>query len=231
MSTENIINPLSTIRRVPISSKMIFSPIAMLGVPYLITKCIGETSSNMNRAIMSSTKNWLFGFPINYLFFLWARKNHILDSGAIPLRRFIKEVVFQLLFMDTWFYWIHRLIHTKPLFYLHREHHSFRPTTTMSYVAMSIPEYIIENVGYSIGAPLLWKTMGSKLSYRSWSFSNALVAFWAAVFHSNSLSFSLKNLNINGPKEHSLHHSNGRKNYNFSLLFLHWDLLMGTYKE
>jgi sterol desaturase/sphingolipid hydroxylase (fatty acid hydroxylase superfamily) len=162
MSPKHIINPLSTIRRLPLSSKMIFSPIAMLGVPYLITKCIGETSSNMNRAIMSSTKNWLVGFPINYLFFLWARKNHILDSGAIPLRRFIKEEVFQLLFMDTWFYWIHRLIHTKPLFYLHREHHSFRPTTTMSYVAMGIPEYLIENVGYFCWSSIILENIGEQ---------------------------------------------------------------------
>ena len=41
---------------------------------------------------------------------------------------------------------------------------------------------------------------------------------------------NLKKFNINGPKEHHVHHANGLKNYNFSLLFLHWDILMGTYK-
>ena len=159
------------------------------------------------------------------------QKKNIIETGKIPLRRFIKEVLLQLLFIDTWFYWAHRLLHTKMLYFLHKEHHSFNPTTTMSYVAMSIPEYLTENVAYSIGGPLLWNALGSKLNSRSWAFANALVAFWAAVFHSNSLSFSLKKININGPKEHSLHHSNGLKNYNFSLLFLHWDVLMGTYKK
>lgn len=231
MSLEKLTDPLSKILTLPISKKVIFSPIAMLGVPYLVMKVIGEKSTNMSRAIMSSTKNWLVGFPINYLFFIWARKKNIIETGAIPLRRFIKEVLAQLLFIDTWFYWIHRLLHTKPLYFLHREHHSFRPTTTMSYVAMSIPEYLIENIGYYVGGPLFWKMLGGKLSSRSWAFANALVAFWAAVFHSNSLTFSLRKFDINGPKEHSLHHSSGLKNYNFSLLFLHWDLLMGTYKE
>lgn len=219
------------IQFLPISKKMIFSPIAMLGVPYLVMKMSKEKSKHMNRAILSSTKNWMVGFPINYLFFMWARKNNIIETGKIPLRRFIKEVLLQLLFIDTWFYWAHRLLHTKHLYFLHKEHHSFNPTTTMSYVAMSIPEYLIENIGYYIGGPLLWKILGGKLSSRGWAFANALVAFWASVFHSGSLSFSLKNININGPDEHHLHHKYGMKNYNFSLIFLHWDLLMGTYKD
>lgn len=203
----------------------------MLGVPYAVMKITGEKSKHLKRAMQSSTRNWLIGFPINYLFFLWARENGVIQTGSIPLRRFIKEVLLQLLFIDTWFYWAHRLLHTKQLYFLHREHHSFRPTTTMSYVAMSVPEYLSENVGYYIGGPLFWKMLGYKLSSRSWAFANAVVAFWASVFHSNSLSFSLKQMNVNGPKEHSLHHRYGLKNYNFSLLFLHWDKLMGTYKE
>ena len=211
-------------------SKFFFSPITMLGVPYLVMKMTGDKSKHMHQAIISSIKNWAVGYPIHYLFFMWARKNNIIETGKIPFRRFIKEVLLQLLFIDTWFYWVHRLLHTKPLYFLHKEHHSFNPTTTMSYVAMSIPEYLTENIGYYIGGPLLWKILGSKLNARSWAFANALVAFWAAVFHSNSLSFSLKKININGPEEHSLHHRHGINNYNFSLLFLHWDLLMGTYK-
>jgi sterol desaturase/sphingolipid hydroxylase (fatty acid hydroxylase superfamily) len=214
----------------PISKNIIFSLIAMLGVPYVVMKTNKEKSKHMRRAILSSTKNWMVGFPINYLFFRWAIQKNIIEKGKIPLNRFIKEVLLQLLFIDTWFYWAHRLLHTKMLYFLHKEHHSFNPTTTMSYVAMSIPEYLTENIGYSIGGPLLCKTLGSKLNARSWTFANALVAFWAAVFHSNSLSFSLKKFNINGPKEHHVHHANGLKNYNFSLLFLHWDILMGTYK-
>ena len=210
---------------------MLLSPIAMLGVPYMVMKWSGETSPHLKRALASSTKNWLVGFPINWAFFLWARDRRVIKTGPIPLRRFVREVLLQLLFIDTWFYWAHRLLHTRPLYFLHREHHSFKPTTTMSYVAMSVPEYLSENVGYSVAGPLLWKMLGHQLSSRSWAFSNALVAFWASVFHSNSLSFSFKRINVNGPREHSLHHRHGLRNYNFSLLFLHWDVLMGTYNE
>ena len=133
--------------------------------------------------------------------------------------------------MDTWFYWFHRLLHTPLFYFIHREHHSFRPPTTLSYVAMSIPEYFGENVGYYMSAPFVWKALGGKLHARSWAFTNFFVAFWASVFHSNSLTFSLRKLNINGPKEHSLHHRYGLKNHNFSLLFLHWDYFMDTYKS
>ena len=210
-------------------TKLVFSPLMMLGVPYAVSKVTGEQSPHLKQAMISSTKNWLIGFPITHLFFLWARENRIIETGAIPLHRFLRETLLQLFFIDTWFYWAHRLLHTKPLYWLHREHHSFRPTTTMSYVAMSVPEYLSENVGYYIVGPLLWKKLGYTLSARSWAFSNALVAFWAAVFHNNSLSFSCKRVGLNGPREHALHHSHGLKNYNYSLMFLHWDWLMGTY--
>ena len=99
----------------------------------------------------------------------------------------------------------------------------------MSYVAMSVTEYFVENVGYYMTAPFVWHFFGSMLSGRAHALSNAIVAFWAAVFHSSSLKFSLARFGINGPKEHALHHKHGRKNYNFSLMFLHWDRLMGTY--
>ena len=142
---------------------------------------------------------------------------------------FVREFFLICLFMDAWFYWWHRLLHTPLLYELHRHHHSFRPTTTLSYVAMSLFEFVFENLMYFGAPPMIWSVAGDKLNLWSWSFSNLLLLTWASLLHSESLQFSLASMNINGPREHHLHHRHGRKNQNFSLIFLHWDFLCGTY--
>ena len=145
---------------------------------------------------------------------------------------YIIELLGNLVFMDTWFYLLHRLLHTKILYKFHQHHHSYRPTITLSYVAMTLPEFIMENLGYVVLPPILsYKVLGRKMYMSSWLSANLILLIWASLFHSNELkNISTGRYNINGPSDHALHHYYGEKNYNFSLLFTHWDRLFGTYR-
>ncbi|WP_158594394.1 sterol desaturase family protein [Aquimarina sp. AD1] len=127
---------------------------------------------------------------------------------------------------DTWFYWVHRLLHHPKIYkYVHREHHKsvdVNPFTSMSFhiieaflltfwilpVSFLFPMYapvlillqlwgLLDNVKAHLGYEL----------YPSW-WNKSLLRFMTSSTH------------------HNMHHS--KFNGNYGLHFRFWDWLMGT---
>ena len=65
--------------------KLTFAPMAMLGVPYLVMKVIGEESDLTWAASKSSARNFLLGSPINLGFFFLLRRFNMIEIGASSL--------------------------------------------------------------------------------------------------------------------------------------------------
>ena len=207
-------------------------PVIMIGMPLLIRKILGEERDHdSERAITTISRNIFFTLPLVSGYVNLIRTSQIVDFSVPRASVLAKEVFLITLIMDSWFYWWHRALHTRFLYNFHRHHHSFRPTTTMSYVAMSLFEFVFENLMYFAAPPLIWRALGYTLGFWSWAVANIGLLIWASLFHSEKLRFSLAKFDINGPKEHHVHHRYGLKNGNYSLLFLHWDKLCGTYIE
>ena len=198
----------------------------LIGVPIFVQWVIGEPHTvDTERARKCVVRNIsTLALPAG-LYMKFLLREDLLDFGELKIQDMFSYFIL-LFFMDTWFYWWHRALHTWPLLYeFHREHHSFRPTTTMSYVAMSLLEFYLENVIYYAVPPLIWYR---KLHVAPWMGANLTLLIWATIFHSNNAQFSTGKFGINGPYEHQAHHRFGLKNGNFGLLFTFWDVMMKT---
>jgi sterol desaturase/sphingolipid hydroxylase (fatty acid hydroxylase superfamily) len=129
---------------------------------------------------------------------------------------------------DSWFYWMHRIIHTRALFArIHRHHHrSVTPTPFTAY-SFSAIEAVLEAVFVSI-----W------VSFVSTPFT-AMFIFLGIVMLRNVMGHAGVELMPRGfadhwfwglfatTTHHDLHHA-GSLNHNFGLYFTVWDRLMGT---
>ena len=209
-------------------------PFVMIVLPFLFHRLsLEKTTPHTQRAIVSVFKNLCISIP-----FLVAYTDHVIFhrewvdfDTEIEYKRFFVEILFILVLTDTWFYFWHRLLHT-PFFYkFHKVHHSYNPTITLSYTAMTPIEFIFENTIYFMAPPLIgspWSGFG-KIHFFSWACANIYVLVWGAMIHNNTIVGAFFPSVLNRPTDHQLHHRHGQKNRRFSLLFTFWDRLLGTY--
>ena len=128
---------------------------------------------------------------------------------------------------DTYFYWIHRLMHHRYFFRrFHRTHHKSVTPTVFACYALDVPEAVL--LGCFIPLWLLVVPMqlaGLLIPATLVLFRNAIGHCGVELFaHGASRSRWFGWLATN--TDHDLHHSTGRYNYGF--LFSGWDRLMGT---
>lgn len=137
---------------------------------------------------------------------------------------------------DTWFYWTHRLLHTRPLYTtVHLRHHlSVAPTPFAGYsfhileAALVFANEIIVIFLFPIHAGLhriyhLYTTVihiAGHAGYEIAPFIPTLEGIVAAI------SVRKGKERLNTVQHHDLHHSYPNKN--FSLYFTHWDKWLGT---
>lgn len=137
--------------------------------------------------------------------------------------------VIVLLIDDTWFYWMHRLLHHPRIYrYIHREHHKsidVTPFTSMSFhflepllltlwifpVAFWIPVY-----APVLAAVQIWGTLENIKSHLGYE-------LYPAWFNHSILRF------MTSSTHHNLHHSRFKGNY--GVHFRIWDRWMGTEYE
>lgn len=132
-----------------------------------------------------------------------------------------------LLVFDFFYYWFHRLQHTRLLWWQHRVHHAdeaLSATTTFRH-------HWSES---SLRALLLWLPMNLLIHIPPMTLGAvvALVTGWGFFIHAN-LRLGLGPLTpvVAGPMYHRIHHSSAveHRDRNFAAYFPLWDLLFGTY--
>ena len=143
-------------------------------------------------------------------------------AWPLPLRILIYLVV-----ADFGAYWVHRLLHTRPLWPAHKWHHAPTYLYWLAGVRTSVIQMTLFNLPYIAAGALL------VLSPR-WVFY--------AILLKNTLTNDFMHLNvwwgsrwlewiIVTPRYHHIHHSDHPEHYNSNLavLFPIWDHLFGTY--
>jgi len=151
---------------------------------------------------------------------------HYDDVSTYPLWYTAVSLPWVLILHDTYFYWVHRLMHWKPLFrWFHLVHHrSHTPTTWAAYafapgeatlMALFVPLYgyffpIHELVLLAfLTVMILRNAMGhSGIEFHPVGWVDSPLDIFTTVTH------------------HDLHHQRGRGNY--GLYFTWWDRWMGT---
>lgn len=138
--------------------------------------------------------------------------------------------VFLMLLQDTYFYWMHRLIHHPNLFKkIHSVHHESRSPNPLTAYSFSVSEGVLEFI-WVWPVVLLMPVHGLTL---------ALFGLTALVFNIvGHLGFEFYPANagthpllkwLNRPTYHDEHHRRATGNY--GLYFVFWDRWMGTLKD
>lgn len=136
--------------------------------------------------------------------------------------------------VETWYYFTHRLMHSNAFFYqLHRSHHLTKAVTPLSSISMSwVEKWIFYTCGWLGFMALMSHLMPVSLyGIASYYLFHFLISLHG---HSNVESSRLglmlsKVLYSGSATSHALHHARFRVNYGFSSMLL--DRMLGTYAE
>lgn len=145
---------------------------------------------------------------------------------SLPIWRWAVALLVLLIGHDTWFYWTHRLLHTRAFWPIHQLHHQSRTPTVLTAYAFHPLEALVN------GAFILPASLITPLSYP------VLVAFMVTMIARNAMAHGGREVFPAGrdghPRlgwmttvtHHDLHHQRGAGNY--GLYFSFWDRIMGT---
>ncbi len=165
------------------------------------------TAGCLALGLFSQYKGWTFVAPLE------------LSWWSVPLM-----FVISILAYDAWFYWAHRLMHTKHLYRVHAEHHrSVAPTVWSTYNDSLVDAFVMQSY-YFWAMFILPIPLEVLAAHRLWDHFNGTIGhsgfeFWASPTTRRPSPMVCVTF-------HDQHHSRFR--YNFANFFSFWDRLMGT---
>lgn len=132
--------------------------------------------------------------------------------------------VVSIIAFDTWFYWGHRLMHTKWLYRFHAEHHrSVAPTVWSTYSDDLVDAFVMQSY-YLWAVIILPIPIPVLIVHRLWDHFNGTIGHSGFEFWASPMS------RMPSPMVcvtfHDQHHS--RFKYNYANFFSFWDRVCGT---
>jgi sterol desaturase/sphingolipid hydroxylase (fatty acid hydroxylase superfamily) len=179
-------------------------------------------------------RNWK-GIPLDlvggYAYQFWMYPYAVMVTSSIKITYFfpltpvpfaLRAVTFYLL-ADLGSYWMHRLMHSRHVWRVHRFHHSSTELYWLAGVRATFPQQVLFNVPYIWVAPLL-------AGAPRWFFLFMMVE-GVARNHWQHMNFTprtrwMEYLLVT-PRYHHLHHSADHRG-NYGSLFTLWDRFFGT---
>lgn len=143
---------------------------------------------------------------------------------------YVLSYLFMMALHDTYFYWTHRLIHTKSLFKMvHLVHHQSTNPTPWTSLAFHPFEAIIQALIIPLIAVLFPVQKFALIIYFLFQFIHNIYGHLGYELLPAFIRESRFGKYLNTSTVHNKHHKNVRGNY--GLYFTIWDRLMGTLKE
>lgn len=128
---------------------------------------------------------------------------------------------------DTYFYWIHRLMHLKPVFkWVHKTHHLSHTPSPFASLAFSPPEAVLQ---FGINLVMIFIIPLHPVVFFIFATYNMILNTAGHIGFEIVPSFFIRHwffkygLTVT---HHDMHHS--KLNCNYGLYFIFWDKLMGT---
>jgi sterol desaturase/sphingolipid hydroxylase (fatty acid hydroxylase superfamily) len=182
----------------------------------------------IGRDILLISIYWFGMVPIaEYIDRLIAIRPHlpqVIHEMPLPLRLFCYFLI-----ADFGHYWIHRLMHMKHVWRIHKWHHSPTHMYWLAGFRATIPQDVIVNLPYLFAYSFLdlspsWMELVIGIFnnlQNDWMHANI-------VWRSNWLEWLIVT-----PRYHHIHHSDRPEHYmaNLATLFTVWDRLFGTYVD
>jgi len=136
-----------------------------------------------------------------------------------------RDLICAALLDDFYFYWFHRLLHTKFIYkHIHSIHHQARAPKILDYLYANIFELIFGSLG------ILISVLTFNLDFTTTYIFSILRHIHEAHIHCGyNLTFLPKVPFMTSALNHDKHHLSVI--YNYSNSFIIWDKLFGTYKS
>jgi lathosterol oxidase len=188
------------------------------------------SSSDFYREILHSVQTtFVFGLIALVLTYSPLAKHTLIykDFSAFPTWWMPISLFLAMLFHDTYFYWMHRLMHTRFAYkYVHLVHHkSTNPSPWASY-SFHFLEAVVEGI---VILPIVLIIPVHPITIVVFISFGFLMNVYGHLgfeilpkWYRRSVLFKLLNTSV----YHNMHHS--QVNGNYSLYFRHWDILMKT---
>ena len=126
---------------------------------------------------------------------------------------------------EIYYYALHRAMHLRSLFRLHREHHESKINTPLTAFSMSTPESLVWIVGY-VFVPLTMNLLGLEVSLAGW-LAYVVYNYWGNIIgHVNvevlppSVGKRANSWMLHAITFHALHHARYTGHYSFGTTFM-----------
>jgi Delta7-sterol 5-desaturase len=149
------------------------------------------------------------------------------DVAQYGVAYLVLSVVFMMFVDDTYFYWVHRLMHWKPLYkFTHKVHHNSIDTSPFTAYSFHPVEAMVESVPDVIFAFLFPVHFWALLSYQLIALTfNVIGHLGYEIIPQRWMTHGLLRWKTSST-HHNMHHA--KVNGNYGLYFRFWDVLMGT---
>lgn len=149
------------------------------------------------------------------------------DIAELGWPYLLASIVALVIAHDTYFYWTHRLMHTKRLFRLfHRAHHLSRTPTPWAAYAFAPAEAIVQAAFLPLALLVLPAQGSAILLFTVHMILRNVLGHCGLAVESDRMLQGAWARWMTTTAHHDLHHEVGRHNY--GLYFVWWDRLMGT---
>lgn len=133
-------------------------------------------------------------------------------------------LVASIVFYDAWFFWVHRLLHSRPMFRFHRLHHTSVTPTVWTNHHETVVEALLNQLYYALIVfvlPIPWQTLVVQKIYDQIS---------GMLGHAGYEHFASPGARAPWPLASTIFHDqhHGFFRYNFAHTFSFWDRWMGT---
>ncbi len=150
------------------------------------------------------------------------------DINDMSLTWYFLSYVCSFFLHDTYFYWTHRLLHTKPFFKFHSIHHKSLYPTPFAAFAFNATEGIIQSFAFVFISLLIPLHISTFMIFTLYSLIHNVYGHLGMDILSKERMEQFPFRYFNHPTHHGWHHRYARGNYGLYLRF--WDRIMGTWK-
>ena len=186
------------------------------------------------RAVLKDDVAALFVYGLIFLPISVHVSNHVLPSDVVLVGALLDlplavRLALYYVLGDLGLYAMHRLMHTRYAWRMHRWHHSPRQLYWLAGIRATVPNQVLFNLPFALVSPLLHHAPAWLL----------LLVFAEAFFQNNWMHMNVTwrsrwlELVFVTPRYHHVHHSSAPEHHGVNLgsRFTVWDRLFGTYVD
>lgn len=150
------------------------------------------------------------------------------DINEMSIAWYVLSYVASFFLHDTYFYWTHRMLHTRPFFKFHSVHHKSLYPTPFAAFAFNFTEGLIQSFSFVFISLIIPLHVSTFMIFTLYSLVHNVYGHLGMDILSKDTMEKFPFKYFNHPTHHGWHHRYARGNYGLYLRL--WDKVCGTWK-